>query len=191
MKLFKRKKEQKSRVELYMNHLDELFEMEPEFYNWSEENPGVTNIVYRHIPKKGMITGITYGLSLANHPDWIKGKPELMITVESTDPSWTHAATHIANTLKGNCPFSYGNTIHFGKPISEESEMDAFLVFVPSILEQNDYLNINVNDSLPIHLTGLYPIYATEMKLIDDWGLEKFWHHPDFDLYNVNRKRIE
>ncbi len=176
---------------MYMDHLDGIFEMEPEFYDSSEEKMGVTSIIYRDIPEDGMITGITYGLSLVEHQDWTKGKPEMIITVKSTDPSWAMAAGYIANSLKGNCPFTYGNTINFNGPISEESEMDAFLIFAPAILDQDAYLNINVNDELPIHLAGLYPIYSTEMNLIDEWGLEKFWHHPDFDMYDVHRKRIE
>lgn len=176
---------------MFMDHLDSIFEIEPELYNGSNEKPGVTIMVYKNIPEEGMMTGVTYGLSLADHQDWIKGRPELIITVNSTDPSWAQAAGYIANKLKGDCPFSYSNTIDFKVPISEESEMDAFLVFAPSILGRDAFLNINVGEKLPVHLSGLYPIYSSEMRLVDDWGLEKFWHHPDFDMYNVNRKRIK
>jgi len=190
MKLFK-KKAPKTRLELFMDHLDIIFETEPEFFNGSNEQPGITSIVYKNLPEDGMITGVTYGLSIADHQDWIKGKPELIITVKSTDSSWAQAAGYIANKLKGVCPFTYGNTINFNAPISEESEMDAFLIFAPSILDQNDFLNINVSDNLPIHLSGIYPIYSTEIALIDEWGLEKFWHHPNFDMFDVNRKRVE
>ncbi|MEQ8477574.1 hypothetical protein [Fulvivirga sp.] len=68
--------------------------------------------------------------------------------------------------------------------------MDAFLVFAPSILDKEFYLNIDIGLDYKINIAGLYPIYSTEMKLVNEWGLEKFWHHPDFDNYNVNRKQI-
>ena len=176
-----------------MAHLDRIFQTEPELFKEESKTDGisgVTSIVYKDIPEKGMITGITYGLSLVEHPDWKLGRPELLISVESNDRSWAQAAGFIAEQLRGDCPFCYSNTINFGEPISNESEMDAFLIFAPSILLQEFYLNVEIGLDYKINIAGLYPIYSTEMKLIDEWGLEKFWQHPDFDNYNVNRKRI-
>lgn len=188
--LFKKK----TPVEKFMAHLDRIFQTEPEYYKEESETDGiagVTSIVYKDIPEKGMITGITYGLSLGNHPDWKLGRPELIITVDSKDASWAQVAGYLANSLRGNCPFSYSNTINFGEKISDESEMDAFLVFAPSILDKKDFANIDVGLNYKINIAGLYPIYAPEMEYIDKNGLEKFWKHPNFDMYNVNRKRIK
>ncbi|QFZ56057.1 suppressor of fused domain protein [Oceanihabitans sp. IOP_32] len=177
-----------------MTHLDRIFQTEPEYYKEESETngiAGVTSIVYKDIPEKGMITGITYGLSLGNHPDWKLGRPELIITVDSKDASWAQVAGYLANSLRGNCPFSYSNTINFREKISDESEMDAFLVFAPSILDKKDFANIDIGLNYKINIAGLYPIYASEMEYIDKNGLEKFWKHPNFDMYNVNRKRIK
>lgn len=179
-------------IEKYLSHLDNIFQIEPEFFGGDKkgDHPGVTSIVYSELPESGMITGLTYGLSLVEHPDWKLGRPELLISVESTDKSWAQAAGFIAEQLRGDCPFSYSYTVNFGEPISDESEMDAFLVFVPSILDKEFCLNVDIGLDYKINIAGLYPIYSTEMKLVNEWGLEKFWHHPDFDNYNVNRKRI-
>ncbi|WP_228122730.1 suppressor of fused domain protein [Oceanihabitans sp. IOP_32] len=188
--LFKKK----TPVEKFMTHLDRIFQTEPEYYKEESETngiAGVTSIVYKDIPEKGMITGITYGLSLGNHPDWKLGRPELIITVDSKDASWAQVAGYLANSLRGNCPFSYSNTINFREKISDESEMDAFLVFAPSILDKKDFANIDIGLNYKINIAGLYPIYASEMEYIDKNGLEKFWKHPNFDMYNVNRKRIK
>jgi hypothetical protein len=68
--------------------------------------------------------------------------------------------------------------------------MDAFLVFAPSILDKKDFANIDIGLNYKINIVGLYPIYASEMEYIDKNGLEKFWKHPNFNMYNVNRKRI-
>ncbi|WP_417873875.1 suppressor of fused domain protein [Xanthomarina gelatinilytica] len=188
--LFKKK----TPVEKFMAYLDRIFQTEPEYFKEESETDGiagVTSIVYKDIPEKGMITGITYGLSLGNHPDWKLGRPELIITVDSKDSSWAQVAGYLANSLRGNCPFSYSNTINFREKISDESEMDAFLVFAPSILDKKDFANIDIGLNYKINIAGLYPIYASEMEYIDKNGLEKFWKHPNFDMYNVNRKRIK
>jgi len=187
--LFKKK----TPVEKFMAHLDRIFQTQPEYFKEESETDGiagVTSIVYKDIPEKGMITGITYGLSLGNHPDWKFGRPELIITVDSKDASWAQVARYLANSLRGNCPFSYSNTINFKEKISDESEMDAFLVFAPSILDKKDFANIDIGLGYKINIAGLYPIYASEMEYIEKNGLEKFWKHTDFDMYNVNRKRI-
>ncbi|PTX59449.1 suppressor of fused protein SUFU [Kordia periserrulae] len=175
-------------------HLYTIFQTEPEFY--MEESTidgvsGVTSFIYKDIPKKGMITGVTYGLSLVNYPEWKFGRPELMITVNSNDISWAKSAGFLANSLRGNCPFSYSNIINFRKKITDESEMDAFLVFAPSILEKNDFSNINIGLNYKVNIAGLYPIYASEMKYIEKNGLEKFWKHPNFDMYDVARKHVK
>jgi hypothetical protein len=188
--LFKKK----TPIEKFMAHLDRIFQTEPEYYKEESKMdgiPGVTRIVYKDIPEKGMITGITYGLSLGNHPDWKFGRPELIITVDSKDASWAQVAGYLANSLRGDCPFSYSNTINFREKISDESEMDAFLVFAPSILDKKDFANIDIGLNYKINIAGLYPIYASEMEYIEKNGLEKFWKHPNFDMYNVNRKRIK
>jgi hypothetical protein len=78
-------------IEKYMEYLDEIFQVEPQFFmNESEIDglQGVTSIVYENIPEKGMVTGVTYGLSLVEHEDWKFGRPELMITVDSKDIAW-------------------------------------------------------------------------------------------------------
>jgi hypothetical protein len=188
--LFKKK----TPVEKFMAHLDKIFQTEPEYYKEDSKTDGiagVTSIVYKDIPEKGIITGITYGLSLGNHPDWKFGRPELIITVDSKDTSWAQVAGYLANSLRGVCPFSYSNTINFREKISDESEMDAFLVFAPSILDKKDFANIDIGLNYKINIAGLYPIYASEMEYIEKNGLEKFWKHPNFDMYNVNRKRIK
>jgi len=187
--LFKKK----TPVEKFMAHLDRIFQTKPEYYQEESKTEGiggVTSIVNKDIPEKGMITGITYGLSLGNHPDWKFGRPELIITVDSKDASWAQVAGYLANSLRGNCPFSYSNTINFKEKISDESEMDVFLVFAPSILNKKDFMNIDFGLDYKINIAGLYPIYASEMEYIEKNGLEKFWKHTDFDMYNVNRKRI-
>ena len=180
-------------IERYLDHLDSIFQVEPEFYkekSLDKRFPGVTNIVYKDIPEEGMTTAFTYGLSLIKHDEWKYGRPELCISVESQDKAWGEVAGFLANQLRGKFPFCYGQTINFREAISKDSKMDAFVIFAPSILEKESYLDIEIGTDYKINIAGLYPIYSSELEQIDKLGLKDFWHHPDFDLYNVKRKKV-
>ncbi|MDF2454830.1 MAG: hypothetical protein K0R51_823 [Cytophagaceae bacterium] len=180
-------------VERYLEHLDNIFQQEPLFYkNESKMDgiSGVTSIVYKDIPEPGFITAVTYGLSLVAHPNWKFGRPELCITVESTNLAWGQIAGFLANALRGECAFRYGQAINFHEKISEDSDMDAFFIFAPGILEKEDYSAIDIGTDYKINICGLYPIYKDEINVLEKIGLEKFWHSPEYDIYAVNRKKI-
>jgi hypothetical protein len=128
---------------------------------------------------------LTYGLSLAHQDAWQHGKPELSICVKSADAAWVLAIAHLAERLRHDCPFSYGDTINFGEPIAEGSPMDGFVVFAPIALDAAD-AHVEVGDELPIHIVGMYPTYASERRFISQHGLEPFWT-LDWDPYDVAR----
>lgn len=179
--------------ERYLRHLKRIFRREPRYY--LEESlipglPGVTTFVYKDVPEKGYITGITYGLSLADHPDWQHGRPELCISVKSTSLEWARVAGYIANNLRGSCPFSYGQTINFKQKVSNDSDMDAFFIFAPSALDRADHADIDIGLEYKINIVGLYPMYSEELKVYEEMGLKDFWHHKKFDNYSVTRERI-
>lgn len=182
-----------SPAERYLDHLDRIFQQEPLFYQEDslvEGVPGVTSIVYTDIPEKGYTTAFTYGLSLVDHEHWQLGRPELCISVESSNINWGKVVGFIANRLRGELPFTYGQTIDLGEQISPDSPMDAFFVFAPSTIEREDYLNIDIGADYKINIAGLYPMYADELEIYQEMGLEKFWHHPDYDNYSVTRDKI-
>jgi hypothetical protein len=179
-----------SRVERYLAHLDRLSGgLEPAFTPMNAEAPGapkVTVIRYDHLPEPGMLTALTYGLSLAEHPEWRLGKPELCVSVRSQDLRWAYAIGHLAAQLSGECPFCYGDTLNFNERISEESSMTAFVVFAPAVLDRSDFTGVDVGDKLPINIAGMYPIYDSERSWIREHGLEAFWQ-LEWDPYDVTR----
>lgn len=179
-----------TRVERYLAHLDQLTGgIEPTFTSVESTHDGLprlTVLTYEDIPERGMLTALTYGLSLADHADWRLGKPELCLSVASQDKSWALAMGFLAESLRGEAPFCYGNTFGFGEQIAPESAMDAFVVFAPAVLERDDFTGIEVGDRLPINIAGLYPIHAAERLYIGEHGLEAFWA-VDWDVYDVGR----
>ena len=184
----------KDRLTRFLEHLDSIFQVEPEFFPYEPESPDAPKVVcmaYADIPEPGFVTGVTHGLSEVAHKEWKFGRPELIISVESTDLAWAQAIGYIVNNLRGHCPFSYGDIINFQDTISDASEMTSFVVFAPAILNREHFLDIDVGGEQPLNIAGMYPIYESEAEVIGRVGLEKFWHHPNFDLFDVNRPPVE
>jgi hypothetical protein len=190
-----------SRAERFFSHLDGLAgDLEPDFYqldSTKDGRDGMTALVYRDLPD---------GLSLAEHPDWRHGKPELCICVQSDDVAWPLAMAYLAESLRGDCPFDYGTTVDFGERVSDESAMTSFVVFAPVVLERDDYLDIDLSGSAAtnghgtnghgangngapgdiVNIAGCYPIHDVELQYIQDHGLEAFWE-LEWDPYDVTR----
>ena len=180
-----------SRAEVYLDHLDRLCGgAEAEFFpvGSPEDEPRVSAIVYRDLPETGHLTAFTYGLSLAEHPDWRLGRPELSITVYSDNPDWGIALAYLAANLGGECPFSYGNTVSLGEPVEEATEMSAFAIFAASVVPP-DQQAVDVGEDRPIRIVGAYPVHAEEAAWIGEHGLEAFWK-LDWDLYDVARPPV-
>lgn len=179
-----------TRVERFLAHLDDVTgRHEPRFLPVATTHdglPGVAAIVYDDLPEPGYLMAVTYGLSLATHERWVHGRPELCICVESADPNWGLAVAFIAEQLRGECSFAYGDTLDFGGPMSEQSSMSSLVFFAPAVLEPTDYLGIDVGDDLPINITGCYPIHDVERQYIGTHGLEEFWGQ-EWDPFDVHR----
>ena len=182
-----------SRIERYLAHLDRLTGgVEPQFLPVPTTHKGLKGLTVLHyadLPEPVCLTAVTYGLSLAEHAEWRAGKPELTLSVRSRDEMWSRAMGHIAEEMRGRCPFSYGNTIDFGDQVSTGSGMTAFVVFAPASLDRADFLGIDVGDVLPVNLSGLYPIHESERQFIQKHGLEAFWK-MDWDPYDVTRSPV-
>lgn len=182
-----------SRVEKYLAHLDDLTGgVEPTFTPVESTHDGlkgVTVCTYRDLPV-GLTTFFTYGLSLAGHPDWRDGSPELCTSVRSAEPHWGITVGQVAESLRGRHRFRHGETIDVGRPIAPDSVMSAFVVFAPAVVDRDD---CRVDVSAPgqgspdvINLVGLYPIHGTERQYVDANGIEAFWR-LDWDMYDVTR----
>ena len=177
------------RTELFLSHLDRLTGGADAHFSAIESTvpalPGITAIAYDDLPEPGHLVGFTYGLSLAEHDAWLYGKPELCICVRSEDRRWVLAVAYLAEVLRGRSPFSYGDVLELGEPVSPESAMDGFVVFAPAVVEEAD-ASIDVGEDLPVHLVGMYPTYESERDYIDEHGLEAFWALGP-DPYDVRR----
>lgn len=179
----------KTRVERYLDHLDVLSGgVEPTFTPVESTHPQLPRVMaigYRHMPERGMILGFTYGLSLAAHEEWRHGRPELSILMRSTDRLWVLAIAHLAESLRGTCPFAYGDTVNFGEAITPDTAMDGFVVSARAAVDAADAW-VEVGEDHPLQIVGLWPTYRSEREFIHEHGLESFWK-LDWDPYDPAR----
>ena len=136
-----------------------------------------------------MTTGITYGLSLVDHPMWTEARVELCLTVATMDDVWMYALGEIAERLRGHSPFVYGSTVDVGASIDPEAGLSAFVCFAPSVLDPADYEAVELAERDVVTIVGLYPIHESERRFIDGHGLEEFWR-LGWDMHDVHRGAV-
>lgn len=73
-------------------------------------------------------------------------------------------------------------------PLASDTTMTGFLVFAQSILDP-DFVEVELA-RYKVHFSQFYPIYQEEFAAYEQIGLEAFWKHKDFDMYDVKRKPI-
>jgi hypothetical protein len=179
-----------SRAEAFLTHLSAVSGgREPRLLKIDSTRPELDPIyvvTFDDVPEPGMTTGITYGVSLVDHPLWQGARPELCLTVQSTDDAWMWALGQIGEKLRGDCPFVFGSTVDIGTPITGDTEMTSLVVFAPAVLDRDDYEQIEVGDGDVITIVGIFPIHASERRFIADHGLEEFWQ-LGWDMVDVTR----
>jgi len=154
-----------------------------------DNKPKIQVFYFDNLPEEGCLTAVTSGLSNATHPQWTMTKPELMVSLESSDKSWGLSIAYFASAFFNEKPFRYGDIFKIDTPISAESLMNGFLVFAPPFSTQEDF-TFDLSDR-KISLVGMYPIYEREIAYYDEVGLEEFWHTEGFELYDPKRKIVK
>ena len=135
------------------------------------------------------MTVVTYGLSLMHQKEWIKGRPELMLRLATTDEAWGFAAAAFINMFREEKTFQYQTILTTDQPIVPGTQLRGFFTFAPP-LAKPEVMTFSSTDGLPIHLTGFYPIYFEERDLLPRIGLEAFWHHESYDPCSTSRPNL-
>lgn len=178
------------REKLYLAHLDKLAgEGRRLVASDDGEDPEISLVVFDGVPDDGELTAFSYGLSLYDHKEWVGGKPELIISVRSSDDAWALAMGECIRAGGAHNLFSLGLVIDFKVQISDESGMSAFLVFSNSVLNDGDEVVRLGNER--ITLIQLYPVHASEIPVIRKIGAEAFFFDRDIDFNNVKRNPVD
>jgi hypothetical protein len=181
----------KSNAELFIDYLTATCGKEDKILQEpaADGGPPIAVFVYENCPEPGMTTGITYGLSARPYPDWTQSRPEMVISMESSSHTWPFVALGLTAHFASKKRFCYGDVFTVDGPLAEDTEMDAVLIFAQSILDPAD-ASVQLS-GYRVHLSQYFPFYRSEMALYERIGLEAFWKHPQFGIYNPKRPRIE
>jgi len=177
-----------SGMRLYLDRLNAWAGGEPESHLVSPEDvePPVFTFTYRDRFGDNTVSGFTYGLSLVRHPDWRLGRPELFISMDSSNVDWVLAAGYAATAWRGEKPYRAGDLFDLGAPISpSESEMSVLLVFLVTDLDP-EFARVELPDGV-VNLVQLYPVYAAEVPLIEERGAAEFLSMEGLDVHDPRR----
>jgi len=172
----------------YLQHLDSIVGRDEDVirrFDSDDGLPPVYTFVYKGWPRKEFITGFTFGLSAAEHPEWTEGRPELMISVESDDEAWPMSIGFIAAQARGKFAFHYGELVRFHAQVSPESTIEDYLIFFPPFLER-EQAKVQLDEYL-CFIYGMYPISKSEIEIYNSVGLKEFWHREAWDPLFVRR----
>lgn len=178
-------------AELFIAHLQSVFGKEDAIQkvDVTDGGPPIAVFVYKNVPEKGIITGVTFGLSLSQFPTWKHSRPEMIVSVESLDVGWPCAAGAFAAMFRGKKAFRYGDVFTTDCPLADDTKMDGFLIFAQSILSE-EYVSAQLKD-YKVHFSQFYSIYREELAIYEQIGLEAFWNHPGFEMYSIDRAPIK
>jgi hypothetical protein len=109
--------------------------------------------------------------------------------MESEDEMWAWTAAFFCAEFRGQKRFCYGDVFTTQSPLASDTEMDGVLIFAQSILDPKVQA-LDLND-YKIHFSQFYPIYRSELDVYNKIGLEQFWKHEGFDMFNPKRPAIE
>lgn len=108
-----------------------------------------------------------------------------MISVISSSDDWAIALGDVADRYRDKA-FSYGDILRFGCKISGDSAMDGFLLFSPLVMDK-EQSRIVLPDRV-INMVQAYPIYESEIDLIQAQGPADFCFREDIDFLDLNRR---
>jgi hypothetical protein len=156
----------RSSVETYLRWPDGQAGV-PGIYEYVSEPAGddqpVLSIRYGDCPQPGTLLGFTFGISVVANPLWGGLRPELAICVDSGDPAWARALADIGDRVRTTSVFLPGDTIEIGEPVSEESEMDAFVLWHQLLTDEEAILPL---DGHEIVLVQAIPVHRGELDHI-------------------------
>jgi len=153
----------RSSLETFLRWLDAQAGAEGVYEYVSEpvgDDQPVLSVRYMDCPDRGTLLGFTFGISSVANPAWGSLRPELAICVDSTDPRWAWALADIGDRVRTASVFLPGDTIEVGEAVSDESPMDAFVLWHQLISDEEAILALDGHEvvlvqALPVHRSEL------------------------------------
>lgn len=170
--------------EAYASRISDICGREERTWRRVGEDEPVWLAQFPGFPEEDCLTSFTFGLSQVRHPLWRFGRPELVVSVRSSDEVWGLGAAFAARLLRGECAFSYGQILRFGERIDPSRPFDHYFLFAPRAVEQ-PCARIVLPDYV-VNLVQAYPVNTEEVEAIQWMGPSEFFRHSP-DLAELER----
>ena len=183
------------RLALYLAHLRAATGEDPIIEEVEPRDPSdgrVLSLGYRDVPGPGLLTGVTYGLSLSSPGGRAASRHEMVITLRSQDFSWASVPARAVGALRGLSPFDPGRAIGYARRFVEGSGMSSLLLGSPvsglGLVPFGMGLAGSGDEGEDVvDFVGVYPIYASEREFVKKSGFEAFWE-LEWDRFDPLRK---
>ncbi|MFJ9248904.1 suppressor of fused domain protein [Streptomyces sp. NPDC101776] len=171
------------RLDLYLAHLRAVTGEDPIIEEVEPRDPSdgrVLSLGYRDVPGPGLLTGVTYGLSLSGPGGGLTSRHEMVITLRSQDLSWASVPARAVGALRGLSPFDPGRAIGYAQRFVEESGMSSLLLGNPASSLGLFPFSMHPAESGEksedtVDFVGVYPIYSSEREFVKKNGFKAFW----------------
>jgi hypothetical protein len=168
---------------------------QPDIHEVVPREPGdseVFSLVFVDVPAPGLVTGVTYGLSLCQR---LNARPvrELCTTMRSTDLAWPKVPAHTVAVLRGICPFDPGMVIGYKEPYVPPSGLSSLVLAstlpVPALADGIDVAPPDADTDDLVQIVAAYPVYPSEREAVHAVGLGAVFD-SDWDPYDPARAAV-
>ncbi|MGQ4405462.1 suppressor of fused domain protein [Streptomyces hayashii] len=185
------------RLALYLAHLRAITGADPIIEEVEPRDPSdgrVLSLGYRDVPGPGLLTGVTYGLSLSSSGGGVASRHEMVITIRSQDLSWAGVPARAVGALRGLSPFDPGRALGYAQRFVEESGMSSLLLGNPPSGLGLVPFSMGLAESGgrsedAVDFVGVYPIYSSEREFVKKNGFKAFWE-LEWDRFDPLRRPI-
>jgi hypothetical protein len=166
------------RFACFVERVSSIMGAEPDIHEVVPREPGdgeVFALVFVDVPEPGLVTGVTYGLSLWQR---LNAQPvrELCITMRWADPAWPKVPARTVAVLRGMCPFDPGMVIGYKEPYVPPSRMSSLVLAstlpVPALANGIDVAPPDADTVDLVEIVAAYPLYPSEREAVQAVGLE-------------------
>jgi hypothetical protein len=165
---------------------------QPDIHEVVPREPGdseVFSLVFVDVPEPGLVTGVTYGLSLWQR---LNARPvrELCTTMRSTDLAWPKVPARTVAVLRGMCPFDPGMVIGYKEPYVPPSGLSSLVLAstlpVPALADGIDVAPPDADTDDLVQIVAAYPVYPSEREAVHAVGLGAVFD-SDWDAERLRR----
>lgn len=119
--------------------------------------PHVYALFFDNWPRPRILSAFTLGLGLGLHVASLNAHVELVVSMETTDPSWGAAVAFLGEQCRAHVELEPGATLDMKESLAEGSSMSGFMVTRPTLWPESPILRVADRRVVILEARTLYP----------------------------------